>query len=226
MRVVSWVAKAFKEGGRLIYVGAGTSGRLGVLDASECPPTFRAEPGQVQGIIAGGPRALTNAIEGAEDDADAGGRAIQFRGVTKKDVVVGIAASGRTPFVWGALESANNCGAKSALICFNPSVKRRGGTPSLILAPAIGSEVLTGSTRLKAGTATKLILNCITTLAMVKLGKVAGNLMVDLNPKNEKLRERAIRIVTTLTNVNSEQSKKALEQANWVIKDALAKLGQ
>ncbi|MDP6904375.1 MAG: N-acetylmuramic acid 6-phosphate etherase [Verrucomicrobiota bacterium] len=226
VRVVSWVAKAFKEGGRLIYVGAGTSGRLGVLDASECPPTFRAEPGQVQGIIAGGPRALTNAIEGAEDDADAGGRAIQFRGVTKKDVVVGIAASGRTPFVWGALESANNCGAKSALICFNPSVKRRGGTPSLILAPAIGSEVLTGSTRLKAGTATKLILNCITTLAMVKLGKVAGNLMVDLNPKNEKLRERAIRIVTTLTNVNSEQSKKALEQANWVIKDALAKLGQ
>ena len=225
-KLTSWVAKTLKDGGRLFYVGAGTSGRLGVLDASECPPTFRVRPEQIQGIIAGGPRALTNAIEGAEDNADAGARAVHFRGVNKKDMVIGIAASGRTPFVWGALESANNCGAKSALICFNPSVKRRRGTPSLILAPAIGPEVLTGSTRLKAGTATKLILNCITTLAMVKLGKVAGNLMVDLNPKNEKLRERAIRIVTTLTNVNSEQSKKALEQANWVIKDALAKLGQ
>jgi N-acetylmuramic acid 6-phosphate etherase len=225
-KLASWAAKTLKDGGRLFYVGAGTSGRLGVLDASECPPTFRAEPGQVQGIIAGGAQAITHAVEGAEDDADAGARAVHFRGVNKKDVVIGIAASGKTPFVWGALESANNCGAKTALICFNPSMKRRGGAPSMILAPAIGPEVLTGSTRLKAGTATKLILNCITTLAMVKLGKVAGNLMVDLNPKNEKLRERAIRIVTTLTNVNSEQSKKALEQANWVIKDALAKLGQ
>jgi N-acetylmuramic acid 6-phosphate etherase len=224
-KLTGWVARALKDGGRLFYVGAGTSGRLGVLDASECPPTFRACPEQVQGIIAGGPRALTQAVEGAEDDPNAGARAVQFRGVNKKDVVIGIAASGRTPFVWGALESAENCGAKTALICFNPSVKRRNGVPSMILAPAIGPEVLTGSTRLKAGTATKLILNCITTLAMVKLGKATSNLMVDLDPKNKKLRERAVRIVTTLTDATPEQSKKILEQTNWVLKDALAKLG-
>ena len=224
-KLTGWVAKALKDGGRLFYVGAGTSGRLGVLDASECPPTFRACPEQVQGIIAGGPRALTQAVEGAEDDPNAGARAVQFRGVNKKDVVIGIAASGRTPFVWGALESAVNCGAKTALICLNPSVKRRNGVPSMILAPAIGPEVLTGSTRLKAGTATKLILNCITTLAMVKLGKVTSNLMVDLDPKNKKLRERAVRIVTTLTDASPEQSKKVLEQVNWVVKDAFAKLG-
>ena len=224
-KLTGWVARALKDGGRLFYVGAGTSGRLGVLDASECPPTFRACPEQVQGIIAGGSRALTKAIEGAEDDSKAGARAVQFRGVNKKDVVIGIAASGRTPFVWGALESAENCGAKTALICFNPSVNRRNGAPSMILAPAIGPEVLTGSTRLKAGTATKLILNCITTLAMVELGKVTSNLMVDLDPKNKKLRERAIRIVTTLTDASPEQSKKVLEQVNWVVKDAFAKLG-
>jgi len=225
-RVAGWVAKAFKEGGRLIYVGAGTSGRLGVLDASECPPTFRAEPGQVQGIIAGGARALTKAIEGAEDDTEAGGRAIQFRDVTKKDVVVGIAASGRTPFVWGALSEAQRRGARTVLICFDPGLKKRGRVPKLMISPATGAEVLTGSTRLKAGTATKIILNCITTLAFARVGKVAGNRMIDLDPKNEKLRERAIRIVMTLSGVNSEQSKKSLEQANWVIKDALTKLGQ
>ncbi len=224
-RMADWVTKALKDGGRLFYVGAGTSGRLGVLDASECPPTFRARPEQVQGIIAGGPRALTQSIEGAEDDEDAGARAVQFRGVNKKDVVIGIAASGGTSFVWGALKSAEYCGAKTALICFNLSVNRRNGVPSMILAPAIGPEVLTGSTRLKAGTATKLILNCITTLAMVKLGKVTSNLMMDLDPKNEKLRERAVRIVTTLTGATPEQSKKVLEQANWVVKDAFAKLG-
>ena len=224
-KLTSWVARALKDGGRLFYVGAGTSGRLGILDASECPPTFRACPDQVQGIIAGGSRALTQSVEGAEDDPNAGARAVQFRGVNKKDVVIGIAASGRTPFVWGALESAENCGAKTALICFNPGVKRRNGFPSMILAPAIGPEVLTGSTRLKAGTATKLILNCITTLAMVELGKVSSNLMVDLDPKNKKLRERAVRIVTTLTDATPEQSKKVLEQANWTVKDALTELG-
>ena len=223
-RLAGWVAKALANGGRLFYVGAGTSGRLGVLDASECPPTFRARPEQVQGIIAGGPQALTQAIEGAEDDADAGRRAIQFRGVNKKDVVIGIAASGNTPFVWGALETAAQRGARTALICFNPTLKRRAKVPQLILAPAIGPEVLTGSTRLKAGTATKLILNCITTLAMVRLGKVAGNLMVDVDPKNEKLRDRAMRIVMTLREVDANTARAALAKHGWVVQDALKQL--
>jgi len=217
-RLVGWVAAALKNGGRLFYVGAGTSGRLGVLDASECPPTFRAKPEQVQGIIAGGPQALTQSIEGAEDDPDAGARAIQFRGVGKRDVVIGIAASGRTPFVWGAMAAAARRGARTALICFDPKLKRRAGVPHLIVAPAIGPEVLTGSTRLKAGTATKLILNCITTLAMVRLGKVRGNLMVDLDPKNEKLRDRGVRIVQTLTGAEEGEARAALEKCEWDIR--------
>jgi N-acetylmuramic acid 6-phosphate etherase len=197
---------------------------LGVLDASECPPTFRARPEQVQGIIAGGPRALTRSIEGAEDEPDAGARAIQFRGVGKRDVVIGIAASGRTPFVWGAMDAAAQRGARTALICFDPKLKRRAGVPHLIVAPAIGPEVLTGSTRLKAGTATKLILNCITTLAMVRLGKVCGNLMVDLDPKNKKLRDRAVRIVRTLTGMEADEARSALEKSGWVVKAAVGSL--
>ena len=224
-RLVGWVVKSLKDGGRLFYVGAGTSGRLGVLDASECPPTFRAKPEQVQGIIAGGPHALTRAIEGAEDDPEAGRRVIGFRGVNKKDVVIGIAASGRTPFVWGAMEEASTRGARTALVCFNPHIRRRASVPQLIVSPAIGPEVLTGSTRLKAGTATKLILNCITTLAMVQLGKVAGNLMVDLDPKNEKLRARAVRIVQTLTGSDAVTAQAVMVQADWVVKDALRRLG-
>lgn len=223
-RIVGWVATALEAGGRLFYVGAGTSGRLGVLDASECPPTFRARPEQVQGIIAGGPRALTRSIEGAEDEPDAGVRAIQFRGVSKRDVVIGIAASGRTPFVWGAMDAAAQRGARTALICFDPKLKRRAGVPHLIVAPAIGPEVLTGSTRLKAGTATKLILNCITTLAMVRLGKVCGNLMVDLDPKNKKLRDRAVRIVRTLTGMEADEARAALEKSGWVVKAAVGSL--
>jgi len=223
-RLVGWVTAALKAGGGLFYVGAGTSGRLGVLDASECPPTFRTRPEQVQGIIAGGPRALTRSIEGAEDEPDAGARAIQFRGVGKRDVVIGIAASGRTPFVWGAMEAAARCGARTALVCFDPKLKRRAGVPHLIVAPAIGPEVLTGSTRLKAGTATKLILNCITTLAMVRLGKVRGNLMVDLDPKNEKLRARAVRIVRTLTGAEANEARAALEKSSWVVKAAVGSL--
>jgi len=218
------VVKSLKDGGRLFYVGAGTSGRLGVLDASECPPTFRTKPEQVQGIIAGGPQALTRAIEGAEDDPEAGRRAIGFRGVNKKDVVIGVAASGRTPFVWGAMEKAAARGARTALVCFNPHIRRRASVPQLIVAPAIGPEVLTGSTRLKAGTATKLILNCITTLAMVQLGKVESNLMVDLNPKNEKLRARAVRIVQTLTGTDIATAQAAMGQANWVVKEAVRRL--
>ena len=224
-KLASWAAKTLKDGGRLFYVGAGTSGRLGVLDASECPPTFRAEPGQVQGIIAGGPQAITQAVEGAEDDTEAGGRAIQFRGVTKKDVVVGIAASGRTPFVWGALAEAQRRGTRTVLICFDPGLRKRGGVPNLVIAPATGAEVLTGSTRLKAGTATKLILNCITTLAFARVGKVAGNRMIDLDPKNEKLRDRAVRIASELSGADAAASKKALEDEGWVLKKALQRLG-
>src|SRR5262249_30269884 len=159
-------------GGRLFYVGAGTSGRLGVLDASECPPTFQTHPELVQGIIAGGAEALWRSVEGAEDDPSAGSRAIQFRRVNAKDVVVGIAASGRTPFVWGALEEAKRQKARTILISFNPNLKVPvARKPTLMITPSIGPEILTGSTRLKAGTATKLILNMLTTLSMTRLGK-------------------------------------------------------
>ena len=224
-RAVRLAVAAFRRGGRLIYVGAGTSGRLGVLDASECPPTFSVLPEQVQGIIAGGHSALWQSIEGAEDDAAAGARAVGFRGVTGKDFVIGIAASGRTPFVWGALSVARAAGARTGLICFNPHLRfARGTRPDVVLAPRIGPEVLTGSTRLKAGTATKLLLNLITTLAMVRLGKVVENLMVDVRPSNVKLRDRAVRIVQTLTGVTSEVAAAALEHTGWVVKPAIRRL--
>lgn len=224
-KLIRLVGRAFHAGGRLFYVGAGTSGRLGVLDASECPPTFRTPPELVQGIIAGGAKALHSAVEGAEDDTAAGSRAVTFRGVGPSDVVVGIAASGRTPFVWGALEEARRCGAKTALIAFNPHlVFVRGHRPDLVIAPDLGPEVLTGSTRLKAGTATKLILNAVTTLAMVRQGKVIGNLMVDLNPSNVKLRDRAVRIVTELSGATHAEALKSLENRRWVVATAIRDL--
>ncbi len=226
------VAAAFTSGGRLFYVGAGTSGRLGVLDASEIPPTFRAPREQVQGIIAGGRQALWSAVEGAEDDAPAGAAAVALRGAGKKDVVVGIAASGRTPFVWGALHEAKRRGAFTVLLCFNPGVKaalRRvrdaAWKPDCVIAPDLGPEILTGSTRLKAGTATKLVLNMITTLAMVRCGKVISNLMVDLNPSNVKLRDRAVRMVAELTGAAPEQAEAALKATGWVVKAAYRRLG-
>ncbi len=206
------VVRALGQGGRLIYVGAGTSGRLGVLDASECPPTFRTPPDWVQGIIAGGARALHAAVEGAEDDSVAGVESIRARGITQKDVVVGIAASGRTPFVWGALSAARAAGATTGLISFNPGLRFRDGwKPDHCILPDTGPEVITGSTRLKSGTATKLILNAVTTLAMVQLGKVMDNLMVDLNPSNAKLRDRAVRIVMELTGAHREVATRALQ---------------
>jgi N-acetylmuramic acid 6-phosphate etherase len=224
-RVVRWIAAGFKKNGRLFYVGAGTSGRLGILDASECPPTFRTPPDMVQGIIAGGQRAIWQAVEGAEDDAEAGGRAIVFRDVKRNDVVVGVAASGRTPFVLGALREARRRGAKTVLLCFNPAMKSaHGERPHLVIAPSVGPEILTGSTRLKAGTATKLVLNMFTTLAMVRIGKVVSNLMVDLNASNVKLRDRAVRIVRELTGVDYETARVALAKSNWVIKAACRRL--
>ncbi len=221
-RAIKWIVRSFHRGGRLFYVGAGTSGRLGVLDASECPPTFRSSPDQVQGIIAGGAPALRQSVEGAEDDPQSGAESIRLRGVTDRDVVVGIAASGRTPFVWGALWQAGRQGAKTILLCFNPlTVAPRGNRPDLIIAPDVGPEILTGSTRLKSGTATKLILNLFTTLAMVRLGKVVSNLMVDLDPSNAKLRERAIRVVRQLSGATESAARGALEHAHWIIKDAV-----
>jgi N-acetylmuramic acid 6-phosphate etherase len=226
-RVIRVVARAFRNGGRLFYVGAGTSGRLGVLDASECPPTFRASPEQVQGIIAGGREALWKSVEGAEDDSEAGGRAIVFRRITRQDVVVGIAASGTTPFVWGALQEARLRRATTVLVCFNPFAKSAAPfRPNIVIAPDLGPEILTGSTRLKAGTATKLLLNLFTTLAMVRLGKVRSNLMIDLHPANVKLRGRAVRIVQDLTRVDQATARGALERSGWVIQRALAWLGR
>jgi N-acetylmuramic acid 6-phosphate etherase len=226
-KAVVLVARAFKRGGRLFYVGAGTSGRLGVLDASECPPTFRTPPKLVQGIMAGGTPALVRSVEGAEDDAVAGAGEIKARKVTARDVVVGISASGRTPFVWGALDEAKRRGAKTVLLCFNPFRMIAGHRrPALVIAPQVGPEVLTGSTRLKAGTATKLILNMLTTLAMARTGRVAGNLMVDLNPSNAKLRDRAVRIVRELCGVEEAAARGALERCGWVVQRACAKLGR
>ena len=224
-RGIKLIIHAFKKGGRLFYVGAGTSGRLGILDASECPPTFRTAPEQVQGIIAGGQRAIWESVEGAEDDADAGARSVVFRGVSMRDVVVGIAASGRTPFVWGALGEARRRGATTILICFNSALKiPHQVRPHLVVGPDVGPEILTGSTRLKAGTATKLILNIFTTLAMVRMGKVMSNLMVDVKPANSKLRDRAARIVQELATVDYPTAQAALESSGWVIKNAAARL--
>jgi N-acetylmuramic acid 6-phosphate etherase len=224
-RAVEMIARSLGHGGRLFYAGAGSSGRLGILDASECPPTFRVPPDRVQGIIAGGRVAVWKSVEGAEDDAAAGAAAILHRGVKKSDVLVGIAASGRTPFVRGALAAARQRGARTILLCCQPRlILPPAQRPDLVVAPDTGPEVLTGSTRLKAGTATKVILNIFTTLAMVRLGKVTGNLMTDLDPSNKKLRERAVRMVQTLTGASSASARAALEKANWAVKRACEEL--
>jgi N-acetylmuramic acid 6-phosphate etherase len=216
---------AFQSGGRLFYVGAGTSGRLGVLDASECPPTFRAPAEQVQGIIAGGQRALWSAVEGAEDNTEGGASATRHRGVKKGDVLVGIAASGRTPYVWGALREAKHAGATTALLAFNPhlDVSSEWAPDKLILID-VGPEPLTGSTRMKSGTATKVVLNTLTTLAMVHTGKVLSNLMVDMNPSNVKLRDRAVRLVRELTGKDEATARAALEEHDWLVKNAVQSL--
>jgi len=230
-QVITKVVKAFESGGRLFYAGAGTSGRLGVLDASEIPPTFRAPREQVQGIIAGGRQAIWSAVEGAEDDVQGGALAMKNRAVGPKDVVIGIAASGRTPFVWGAIREAKKRRAFTVLLCFNPAMKLAAKRlndaswrPDVMITPNVGPEILTGSTRLKSGTATKLILNMITTLAMTKVGKVISNLMVDVNPSNVKLRDRAVRIIVELTGCSRDESKAALIHSGWVVKKAYASL--
>lgn len=211
------VVRAFSAGGRLIYCGAGTSGRLGVLDASECPPTFRTPANLVQGIIAGGRTALWSAVEGAEDDFAAGEKAIEFRRIGPADVVVGISASGHAPFIWGCLGEAKKRGATTVLVCCNPAYRDHPLLDRAIL-PDTGPEILTGSTRLKSGTATKLVLNLITTLAMTHSGKVMSNLMIDLNPSNAKLRDRAVRIVRDITGVDETMALETLEKTGWNVR--------
>ena len=219
------IVRCFRAGGRLFYVGAGTSGRLGVLDASECPPTFNVPPTMVQAILAGSDQAMKGAREEAEDDLAGGAQAVRCRGVAQRDVVIGIAASGQTPFVWGALHAAHEVGATTILVCFNSKlVFDADNRPDLIIAPKIGPEILTGSTRLKAGTATKLLLNLFTTLAMVRMGKVTENLMVDVRPTNAKLRLRAIRIVRELTGMSDEDAKRELTRHHWAVKKTLDRL--
>jgi N-acetylmuramic acid 6-phosphate etherase len=214
------VTEALRNGGRLFYVGAGSSGRLGVLDASEIPPTFGASPELVQGIIAGGATALYRSVEGAEDESAAGALAVEERRVKSGDVVVGISASGRTPFVQGALAQARSLGAKTISISSNPGGDHSQAT-DISIELAVGPEILTGSTRLKAGTATKIALNIISTGAMVGLGKVRGNLMIDLHAGSTKLRDRAIRMVAQLTGSGYDAARERLEQSGWNLRSVL-----
>jgi N-acetylmuramic acid 6-phosphate etherase len=213
--------RTLRGGGRVYYFGAGTSGRLGVLDASELPPTFRADPAQVQGVIAGGPAALTVAQEGAEDDLHDAAVQVDARAIGAGDLVIGIAASGTTPWVQAALAHARSRGATTALIaCSPPPPAMRAVVDHPILVP-VGPEAVTGSTRLKAGTATKLVLNTLSTGAMVRLGKTWGNLMVDLRATNDKLRERSTRIVMEVTGLEQAGAERVLRAADGRVKVAL-----
>jgi N-acetylmuramic acid 6-phosphate etherase len=225
-RGIELVAESLRKGGRLFYVGAGTSGRLGVLDASEIPPTFGASPELVQGIIAGGATALHRSVEGAEDEGGNGALAIDRRGVKDVDVVIGITASGRTPFVLGALGRAKSLGAKTVLLSCNPTRESGRGGIDLGIDLAVGPEILTGSTRLKAGTATKVALNVISTGAMVALGKVRGNLMIDLNTSSTKLRDRATRMVAEIAQCDYNSARAQLEKSGWDLRAVLKKAGQ
>ena len=212
---VDGIVERLENGGRLFYIGAGTSGRLGVLDASECPPTYNVAGDQVQGIMAGGDAALRLAIEDVEDDQDAGAADLRAHAFGSKDAVVGIATSGRTPYVLGALEYAASIGALTiALTCAPGSPVAHAAATSI--APAVGAEVVTGSTRMKAGTATKMVLNMLSTCAMIRLGHVYSNLMVDLQMTNEKLAERARRIVAMIAHVSQEQADALMSEAGSV----------
>jgi N-acetylmuramic acid 6-phosphate etherase len=217
---VELITGSLRRGGRLFYVGAGTSGRLGVLDASECPPTFGTRRTQVQGIIAGGRRALVRSIEGAEDHPGDGAAAIDARRVRSRDVVVGIATCGLTPYVLGAVARARRIGAKTVFITCNPQIRRQ-LRADVVICPVVGPEIVTGSTRMKAGTATKLVLNTLTTTAMIRIGKVYGNLMVDLRATNEKLRDRSERIVMTMTDLSRRKARALLKRARGLVKTAL-----
>ena len=221
-RAAAMVEEAFRSGGRLIYAGAGTSGRLGVLDAAECPPTFGSDPGMVIGVVAGGPEALVRSQEGAEDRADEGQAALTELEVGPRDVVVGIAAGSTTPYAIGALREARRRGATTVLLACVPRQDIEiAGEVDLVIAPLTGAEVIAGSTRMKAGTATKLVLNMLTTTAMVRIGKTYGNRMVDLRIGSEKLADRGRRIVRELLGVPAVEAERLLEAAGGSVKTAL-----
>ncbi|QBQ62848.1 N-acetylmuramic acid 6-phosphate etherase [Actinobacillus indolicus] len=228
-QAVEKIVEAFQQGGRLVYIGAGTSGRLGVLDASECPPTFGVSPEMVKGIIAGGERALRHPIEGAEDNKEAGKQDLQAVEFSQKDVLVGIAASGRTPYVLGALAYAKQLGATTVSIASNPN-SAMSQIADIVIDTVVGAEVLTGSSRMKSGTAQKLVLNMLTTASMILIGKCYQNLMVDVQASNQKLVARAIRIVMQATECSREVAESTLalaeNNAKLAIMMILADLGR
>lgn len=219
-RAIATVTERVQAGGRLIYIGAGTSGRLGVLDASECPPTFNTPPALVVGLIAGGHRALTNAIEGAEDNRQAGEEDLRGVEVDAKDVVCGIATSGRTPYVLGGLAYARSLGAATLGVTCN-EVSELSEVSDVLIAPVVGPEILSGSTRLKAGTATKMVLNMISTGTMIRIGKTYGNWMVDLRATNVKLKNRSIRIVSGITGLDRQRAESLLARCDGEVKTAI-----
>lgn len=220
-RAIELVIAAFRSGGRLIYVGAGTSGRLGVLDASECPPTFLSDPEMVQGVIAGGDIALKRSIEGAEDDASAGSAAIDAKNVDAKDVVLGITTGGTTPYVHSAITRAKALGAKTVFFACVP-IEQADDEADVSIRVLTGAEVIVGSTRLKAGTATKMVLNMISTLSMVGIGKVYGHLMVDMNANAcAKLRDRGTRVLRAVTGLSRDEAATMLDRANGRVKTAI-----
>ncbi|MCL9781629.1 N-acetylmuramic acid 6-phosphate etherase [Vibrio sp. S4M6] len=220
---VDSIASAFSQGGRLIYIGAGTSGRLGILDASECPPTYGTKPDQVIGIIAGGQQAITRSVENAEDSKELGIQDLQEIQFSSADVLVGIAASGRTPYVLGSMEYARSLNAKVVSVSCNPD-SAMSQLAEFAITPIVGAEVVTGSSRMKAGTAQKLVLNMLTTGAMIRCGKVYGNLMVDVEATNAKLVERQKRIVMEATECTREQAEEALNACDHHCKTAIVML--
>lgn len=222
-QAVDVITQAFATGGRLIYMGAGTSGRLGILDASECPPTYGSNPDLVVGLIAGGHQAILKAVENAEDNVELGQSDLESLNLTNKDVVVGIAASGRTPYVIGGLKYANSVGATTVSLACNPGCPME-AQAKIVITPIVGAEVVTGSSRMKAGTAQKLVLNMLTTGAMIRSGKVFGNLMVDVEATNAKLIQRQTNIVVEATGVTSEQAEQALNACDRHCKTAILML--
>lgn len=221
----SKIAESFKIGGRLFYIGAGTSGRLGVLDAAECVPTFGSDPEMVQGLIAGGEKAMILAVEGAEDNVELGASDLKTHNLTKKDVVVGIAASGRTPYVIGGLDYAKSIGADTiAISCNENSIISQHA--DIKIEVVVGPEVLSGSTRLKSGTAQKMVLNMLSTTSMVRIGKTYGNLMVDVKPTNKKLVQRSINIICEVTNVEEDKALEILKKADYSVKDAIVMISK
>ena len=217
---VDIIVEALRKGGRVIFVGAGTSGRLGVVESAEMPTTFGTNPDSIQAVMAGGRTAFLHTKEGAEDHYEDGARALQRLKPTKKDVVIGVSASGMTPYVRGGLTRARKASSKIIFVTCDPRTELQTFV-DLTIAPAVGPEVIAGSTRLKAGTATKLVLNMLTTAAMVRIGKTYGNLMVDLHTTSEKARERARRIISMVTGLDSDEADKLLEKAKWNVKAAI-----